>query len=148
VEILTVKADSVPATPQTLVLAVANRIRKLHAITWYYVCSSNVNNRVITVTYNTPLGAAPAAYATLERVYKPGSLTIPELEDGMVYIDKDRAVITLQGVMTEENNSTNKAPMPYVAHEDDTMTVVFAATNIHSSDRDAIYALVETWLVM
>lgn len=144
-EIVTVKADSVPVTT-THVLAASNTIRKIYTIVWYYNASADVDSRVLSLQLQRMLGSVPTGFteANNSETWRGSGLTLTASEEGTLFADEKRFGANDNGSLTYDSNPS---PFPLLVQEDSLIQIVASTVDLNANDRDAIYLLREEWVL-
>jgi len=149
-EVVTIKAESVPVASTLHTFAVSNEIRKILGFAWYYIASGDVATRTSNAVLSKPLGdvgatwGADAAYET----WDSGVRTLTSGEDGTIFADEHRSGINDDGSLTISDGATNPSPFPFFVTEADTYLIDFQAGVLHANDLDIIYLGRESWVVL
>lgn len=148
-ETFVVKAEGAPNADTTFLLALSNMTRKVHGYIWYYNASATSASRILNVSLRTPLREPPSGFADANsHPWEASSVTLTASQQGTKYADGVKQGDNTNGTIATKNTNTDWAPFPYWADESDTAELLFAMTAEQSNDVDAIYARVESWLVM
>jgi len=140
---VTVAAVGVPALTTAFAPVLSNKIRKVIAYSWPYVCDGTVETRTLAVYLEDFLGEFPAGHTardTFESV-----LVLTADEDGNFFADPDRSGVNDNGTLTIVADT----PLPlWVSDDQDgTQKILFSAFNFQAGDSDAIYVLLEEWIL-
>jgi len=150
-KVVTVKAVGAPAATTTYRLNADQIIRKISQIVHYYECSVDVASRILDVKLTDPLGIAPAGMSgATNQIWSSLSLTLTASQDGVIFADEFRSGDNDNGTITIEDGATNPSPFPLWSNEDmdPSYALVFTVTAGEVLDEDAIYSLVEEWVVL
>lgn len=143
-----VKAVGAPAASTSFALRVANKTRQIISYSWLYESSSDADTRVLAIEFNDFLGTPPAGMsASSKTAFQPALLTLTADEDGNMWGSH-------QWVGKNDNGSlaydlVGRAPFPIWVSEDQAATqeLLFSITDSNANDEDAIYVLVEEWVM-
>jgi len=147
----TFKADGAPAASTTYLLRSPNIVRKVSAFSWFYESSVDVATRVLDVKLLAPLGAAPSgigAGATI--VWSSVNVSLTASQDGMIFADEQRSGSNDNATLAIDDAAANPTPFPLWGTEDmaGAYTLVFSVALGEVLDNDAIYGLVEEWVLL
>jgi len=146
-EIVTLKAESVPAASTSHTFAVSNEIRRILGFAWYYASSADVASRALNVDLRTPLGAVPTGFVQSDQTWNAETLTLTASQDGASFADEKRSSINDNDSLSIQSSAANPSPFPIWATEGDTYTIVFQVASLHANDLDVIYLLRESWVM-
>jgi len=148
----TIKANGAPGT-NTYSPGLSATIIAIHNFYWYYHCSADVATRTLESGIRNPGGALPTGYDldNARDVYRSSDLVLTANQDGVVFCDPKRAGINDNGTYSVVSTATLPSPfLPggIVVNPDDNITFFFAALLAEALDFEAVYALVEEWVVL
>ena len=149
---LTIKAEAVRLVETTSFLPVlSNMVRKIWGFSWYYTCSADVANRVIDVNILGYLGAGVGVQlSNTKEPWRQPSITLTANQDGMLFADEKRSGTNQSGTIAIDSQATAPSPFPILVLEDmaSDLELDFRAVDYEDLDVDAIYALVEDWVML
>jgi len=147
--VVTVRFDVVPSD-LIYVLALSNTIRKIYGFIWYYNASADVASRTIAVRVRDPYGLTPTGWTGTAPadVWDSTTLTLTASEEGTLFADPKRSGSNDAGVLVIQDAGANPSPFPLLVPEDDVVDLVFTVQNEEANDRDAIYILLEDWVIL
>jgi len=143
--VATIKADGVPVST-AYTLALSNTVRKVYGFSWYYHASATVASRSMDVRFRNLMGAVPTGFGSLD-FWSSTGITLTASQDGTVFADSKRSGSNDAGTLVIDNGASNPSPFPLLVPEDYLGTLNFIVGNEEADDFDAIYALVEEWII-